>query len=97
VGDNIKKESAMSLARFIARDRYAPAATEEELENLIPRMHGVVDWTIHSNGDVTLAYDRSRISDEVIEEALKGLGFQLKHICDEPEANEAEVHRALGH
>lgn len=87
----------MSLARFIARDPYAPRATEEELEELIPKMHGVVDWTIHSNGDVTLEYDRTRISDETIEEALKGLGFRLRHICDEPEADEAEVHRALGH
>lgn len=87
----------MSLARFIARDPYTPGATEEELEDLIPKMHGVIDWTIHPDGDVTLEYDRSRISDEVIEEALKGLGFRLKHICDDPEADEVAAHRALGH
>jgi hypothetical protein len=73
----------MSLARFIARDPHTPAATEEELE--------------HSDGEVTLEYDRSIISDDLVEEALAGMGFQLKHIFDKPEADEAEIHQRLGH
>jgi hypothetical protein len=87
----------MGLARFVAKDPYAPAATEKELEDLIPKIHGVIDWTIHPNGDVTLEYDGSRISDELIEEALVGIGFKLKHICDDPDADEVEAHKALGH
>jgi hypothetical protein len=87
----------MNLARFVARDPYAPAATEEELEDLLAKIHGVVDWTVHSDGEVTLKYDRSIISDDLVEEALAGMGFQLKHIFDEPGADEAEMHEALGH
>ena len=87
----------MSLARFIARDPYTPAATEEELEDLLAKIHGVSDWTVRSDGEVTLEYDRSIISDDLVEEALAGMGFQLKHIFDEPGADEAEIHEALGH
>ena len=87
----------MNLARFVARDPYTPAATEEELEDLLAKIHGVVDWTIQSNGEVTLEYDRSIISDDLVEEALAGMGFQLKHIFDEPGADEVEIHEALGH
>jgi hypothetical protein len=87
----------MSLARFIARDPHTPAATEEELEDLLAKIHGVSDWTVHSDGEVTLEYDRSIISDDLVEEALAGMGFQLKHIFDKPEADEAEIHQRLGH
>jgi hypothetical protein len=87
----------MSLARFIAKDPYTPAATEEELEDLLTRIYGVVDWTVHPDGEVTVEYNRGRISDELIEEALAGMGFELKHIFDEPEVDEAEIHQALGH
>ncbi len=87
----------MGLARFVAKDPYTPAATEKELEDLIPKIHGVIDWTIHANGDVTIEYDRERISDELIEEALIGIGFKLKHIYDDPNADEVKAHKALGH
>ena len=85
----------MGLAKFTATDTYTPAATEEELENIIPKIHGVIDWNVHEDGDVTLEYDRHLISDELIEDALVGMGFKLKHILDEPDASEAEVRRAL--
>jgi hypothetical protein len=87
----------MNLATFVARDPYRPRATKEELDGLLLRMDGVEDWTIHGSGEVTLEYDRTRISDELIEDALAGIGFKLKHICDKPDADEAEIHEALGH
>jgi hypothetical protein len=58
-------------------------------------MDGVIDWTIHHSGDVTLEYDRDRISDDLIEDALSGIGFKLKHIFDKPNATEVEVHKAM--
>jgi hypothetical protein len=85
----------MGLAKFTAKDPYNPAATEEELDEIIPKIHGVIDWTVHEDGDVTLEYDRHLISDELIEDALVGMGFKLKHIFDEPDASEAEVRSAL--
>jgi hypothetical protein len=88
-------DKEIGLARFIARDSEAPAATEEELEDLIPRIRGAIDWTIHPDGDVTLEYDRTRNSDEIIEEALTSLGFRLKHIYDHPVTGEIEVEEAL--
>jgi hypothetical protein len=90
-------ERDMGLARFVARDPDAPAATEEELEGLISKMHGVIDWMIHPNGDVTVEYDRSLISYDLMEMALEGLGFKVKHVYDHPDVDPAEVREALGH
>jgi hypothetical protein len=93
----MKGKNKMSLARFVARDPYTPAATEEELEDVLAKIQGVSDWTLHSDGKVTLEYDRSVISDDLVEEALAGMGFQLKHIFDERGADETEIHQRLGH
>ena len=87
----------MGLARFVAQDPYRPKATKEELDSLLDRVDGVLDWTIHGNGDVTLEYDSSRIYEGLIEDALAGIGFRLHHVLDEPEANEAETDDALGY
>ena len=46
--------------------------------------------------DVVLKNDRRKFNDEVPEEALRRLGFQLKHITDKPDADEARVRKALG-
>jgi hypothetical protein len=87
----------MGLARFVAQDPYSPKATKEELNDLLDRMKGVLDWTIHDNGDVTLAYDPNRIYGGLIEDALAGIGFKLHHVLDEPNVSEAEVADALGY
>jgi hypothetical protein len=91
------RKRRVGLAEFIAKDPYSPAAIEKELRDLMPRIHGVMDWTIHPNGDVTFEYERSPINDDVIEEALIGMGFRIKHIFDHPYADEAEVRETLGH
>jgi hypothetical protein len=91
------RKRAVGLAEFIAKDPYGPEAIEDELRNLVPKIHGVIDWTIHPNGDVVFEYTHNPVNDQVIEEALAGIGFEIKHIFDEPDASEAEVHEALGH
>ena len=85
----------MGLARFVATDPYTPAITEQELEEIITKIHGIIEWTIHPDGEVTIEYDRHIISDELVEEALRGVGFELKHIFDDPDADETEVEEAL--
>ncbi len=86
----------MGLAEFIAQDPYDPASTERKLRELIPRARGVIEYVIRPDGDVTVKYDRRQFNGEVLEEALGRLGFELKHIADEPEADEAKVRKALG-
>lgn len=85
----------MGLARFVAKDPERPPATEEELRDLFYQMDGVLDWTIHDNGDVTVEYESHRIGDQLIEEALEGIGFELYHIYDHPDADDTEVESAL--
>lgn len=87
-------ERKMGLARFIAKDPYKPAATRAELDDLLVEMHGIINWKIGADGEVTVEYDPVRISDQVIEEALDGMGFKLQHIFDKPHASDAEVHQA---
>jgi hypothetical protein len=85
----------MGIAKFVAIDPYAPSATEAELEDYLSRIHGVMDWTIHHNGEVTLEYDNNLINDRLIEDALAGIGFKLKHLADKPKASESEIEKAL--
>jgi hypothetical protein len=73
----------MGLAKFIAIDQYAPSATKEELDNLLRKMEGVLDWAINPNGEVAVEYDHDLINDEMIEAALSGVGLKLKHISDD--------------
>ena len=75
----------MGLTRFLAKDPYTPMATKKELEDLIPKIRGVIDWNIDPNGYVILEYNCRLIGAELIEEAIAGCGFEVKHILDEPE------------
>jgi hypothetical protein len=85
----------MGIARFSARDPYRPACSEQELDELLSEMDGVLDWTVDAANEVTVEYDRHDISDEVIEEALAGVGFDLKHISDDPDVAEGEAQAIL--
>lgn len=87
----------MGLARFVAQDPYRPNATKEELDGVLDRVDGALDWTIEDNGDVTLEYDAERIDEGLLEDALVGIGFKLQHIVDEPAASVAEAESALGY
>jgi|GEM_PF-2035521 len=85
----------MGLATFVAIDPYAPAATGKEIDVLLSKMSGVVDWRMHARGDITVEYRNDVISDQLIEAALVGVGFRLKHVCSEPEAVSELVKEAL--
>jgi hypothetical protein len=89
-------DRTMNLARFVARDPQEPTCTKEELDDLLARMGGVLDWRSHENGDVTVKYDRHRISAELMEDALHGVGFRLHHICDGQSASNEEIEREWG-
>lgn len=85
----------MSLARFVAKDKYRPQATEEELADIFLEMDGVVAWNIHDNGEVTIEYDGTRVNERTIEEAIHGLGFVLIHIDDRGDVTPQEISQAL--
>jgi hypothetical protein len=91
------EKRVVGVAEFIAKDPFDPEAVDKEMRDLMPKIHGVIDWTIHPHGDVTFEYERSPINDALIEEALSGMGFKIRHVCDDPNADEAEVRQALGH
>jgi len=93
-GDEKKR---MGLARFLTVDPYRPSETNEKVDELLEAMDGVIDWTIHQNGEVTVEYDADRINDGLIEDGLTGVGVRLKHVFDRPNAAEEELRRSLGH
>ncbi|MEJ2207950.1 MAG: hypothetical protein P8129_02805 [Anaerolineae bacterium] len=89
------RQKNRGLARFVARDPYRPTQSVEEVDELLQEMDGVVDWAFDPGGQVTVEYDPDRINDALIEDALAGVGLQLEHISDEPQAAEEERLRAL--
>jgi hypothetical protein len=70
------------VGRFVARDPYRPTQTLKEVDELLQEMDGVLDWTIHPDGQVTVEYDPDRITDALIEDSLDGVGLELEHISD---------------
>jgi hypothetical protein len=81
----------MGVVRFTAKDPYAPAATEAEIEELLTQMSGILDWTIGDNGEVRIEYDSYFITSDMIEEGLEGLDFKLTHINGESAAETRDV------
>ena len=85
----------MGVAKFTAKDPYAPAATNSELQQLLTRMDGVLDWAISDEGEVAVEYDHELINDQMIEAALSGVGLKLKHVSDEPDLPEPIAQKLL--
>ncbi len=83
------------VARFVALDPVVPDDTRREIENLMRRFHSVFAWTIHPDGEVTVEFDRTRISDALIEEVLVRLGFNVTHVFYEQDVDEGEIQRVL--
>lgn len=91
-----QKEKNMGVAKFIAKDAYSADALKNELDSLLGKMDGVLDWAINLDDDeVAVEYDHELINDEMIEEALSGVGLKLKHISDEPDMPEREAMETL--
>jgi hypothetical protein len=91
------KKEGLGLVRFVMRDPYRPSETNKEVDELLEEMDGVIDWTIHQDGEVTVEYDPARIDDSLIEDGLAGVGLQLKHVFDKPDATGEELQSSLGH
>jgi hypothetical protein len=75
----------MGIARFFAVDTYRPKATHDEIDVILSKMAGVTEWRFHPDGEVAVEYDSDRIGDQIIEAALEGVGYGLKHISDDPQ------------
>lgn len=95
----------MDLVRFTALDPYDPRATEREIEELIPRFHSVIDWSVQE-GDalerndaaectVAVEYDGTKISDQTIEDALGRLGFRIQHVEDIRNLSKAMIEKTF--
>jgi hypothetical protein len=89
------KKKGLGLVRFVTRDPYRPSETEEEVDELLQEMDGVIDWTIHPDGEVTVEYDTARIDDSLIEDGLAGVGLELEHVFDKPDATDQELQSSL--
>jgi hypothetical protein len=85
----------MGIARFFAVDTYQPKATRDEIDALLSKMDGVTDWRFHPKGEVVVEYGSNRISDEMIEAALQGVGYSLVHISDDPQVAGKDADEAL--
>ena len=85
----------MGVAKFMAKDPYAPGATREELDDLFEKMEGILDWAINENGEVAVEYDHDLINDQMIEGALSGVGLALKHISDAPNLPDEKAQQEL--
>ncbi len=79
----------MGQARFVADDPID--TTESDLRQIVPQLHGVVEWAVQPSGLVTIEYDEKAISVDTIAEALAGLGFRVEVVADQPEAGDAEI------
>ena len=89
------KKKSLGLVRFVTRDPYRPSETNEEVDELLQEMDGVIDWTIHQDGEVTVEYDSARIDDSLIEDGLAGVGLELEHVFDKPDATDKELQSSL--
>jgi copper chaperone CopZ len=89
------KEANMGIARFFVVDSYQPKATRDEVDALLSKMDGVTDWRFHPDGEVVVEYGSNRISDEMIETALEGVGYSLMHISDDPRVAGHDADEAL--
>lgn len=94
---DVETQEPRGLARFVARDPYRPTHSVEEVDELLQKMDGVVDWAFDPDGLVVVEYNPDRIDDSLIEDALAGVGLQLEHVSDEPRADTEELLRALAH
>lgn len=79
----------MGQALFRADD--PASATESDLQQIVPALHGVVEWRIGPSGQVAIEYDEKAISVDTIAEALAGLGFHVQVMGDQPDAGDADI------
>lgn len=81
----------MSRATFIARSPDDRKENEKKLNGIISEVRGITDWNIGPNGEVTVEYNHDETSSNIIEEALAGIGYQVRHIHDTQRLGKADA------
>ncbi len=80
----------MTQAIFCAVDPFHRNEDRSKLRYLLADIRGVKDWTINSNGEVIVDYSHAETSSNVIEEALAGVGYRIKHVHDDARLGKAD-------
>ena len=86
----MQAKDGITRAIFIATDPFRRSDEESKLRTLLTDLRGVLDWRVADNGEVTVEYDHDETSSNVIEEALAGIGYQIKHIHDDARLGKAD-------
>lgn len=86
----MQERQGLARATFVATDPYHRTDDESKLRTLLTDFHGVRDWNIANNGEVTVEYDHEETSSNVIEEALAGIGYRVTHIHDDARLGKAD-------
>ncbi len=81
----------MTRAIFEAVDPYHRTSDRSQLQNLLADIRGVTDWDIDGDGQVIVDYNHEETSSNVIEEALAGVGYKVKHVQDEARLGKADA------
>lgn len=81
----------MSQAIFTAIDPNRRTGERSQLRNLLSDMRGVLDWRIDADGQVVVEYNHEETSSNVIEEALAGIGYRVKHVHDDARLGDADA------
>ncbi len=81
----------MSQAVFCAVDPNRRIGERSQLKNLLADIHGVTDWNINDDGEVTVIYNHEETSSNMVEDALAGVGYRVKHIYDDAKLGKADA------
>jgi hypothetical protein len=86
----MQPKQGLTKATFVATDPYHRADDESKLRNLLTYLRGVKDWQADKDGEITVEYDHEVTSSNVIEEALAGIGYRVKHVHDDARLGKAD-------
>jgi sporulation protein YlmC with PRC-barrel domain len=78
-----QKVFEFGIVKFEVEEFASTADLHGELDAILTDMAGVLDWVIRQDGKVAVEYDHHLINGQIIEEALSGVGYKLKHILDD--------------
>jgi hypothetical protein len=79
----VKELTKMGIAKFNTNGNGYSLLPESELDSLLNRMEGVVDWAVGRQGELAIEYDRDLINCDSIELDLSEIGLVLENIYDD--------------
>jgi len=65
----------MRFASFSTQEPIEVGRIDVEMMELLSRVRDALGWDVTSEGDVRVAYDDRRVSENTLARALRGLGF----------------------